>query len=778
MKNIVAFLLLTFLTLNLFSAAAIKRIWLRSPSTITFEGATEDANQTVISAIDPTQANAILIQDSSGTFAFLSDIEGVIFPPTGAIFVNAANTGDPEEDGSFENPFDLISEGLDASVAGNLINIAPGNYPEAMVVPHDLFVTGQLVTGLLSVDISSGELSGLLGHLRYYTGGVLIYPVGNSVASGNDFDFAWQVGLTTSSAFEIGLLPSPLTYDVGSRTYAIGATANASNISVLGIGANKPHITTSDDSLFRDTIDNHFTNLELTSALNVIFNSGAFASTTNLEHVVFNGTVMISQGSFTHSGHVQSVTVVGANNYTANGTVNSGDIEDLIVGGTVGLKNYSGNAHIRKAQRMGTSGTMSGNIVHDDGIIEFSGDITGSVSGIRSNGRMVGQGANAILVNLSDSDFTALGTVLTNQIFKSTSIFTNCKADYFFRGNTIIELGVLYERVTHKSLSVSDTTVENKGNFIYNQFIHDGATSDRTGFAVSTGAHLHNSIFEDYAGKIAIRGREMLDNNVGFQGYGSASLLAKFFTSTNTVVFPLNAIPEESDGAGTGTKSSMVGNVFDARIISINDQSGSPTLEALSNLNGNVFEFIVFEDVDTTPADGISDTFLYATTTGVSVFVIHSTATDAATIDSLLNSPGDLTSATAISYMAQAATIVLTETELGGGLIGPEITILGTVASLEITADDTAVDMSASPTIRLSSDNVTASNRTITVDEGKLINTETYRFVFVDASDAIEWIDGGASSPFLNGNWTPSVGQSISFIYDGIDLIEVGRSNN
>ena len=63
-------------------------------NSVTFEGATEDDYETVLTTVDPTADRSILLPNASGTIALTSDIDNITdgFTATGSIEINTAGT--------------------------------------------------------------------------------------------------------------------------------------------------------------------------------------------------------------------------------------------------------------------------------------------------------------------------------------------------------------------------------------------------------------------------------------------------------------------------------------------------------------------------------------------------------------------------------------------------------------------------------------------------------------------------------------------------------------
>lgn len=85
MKKLSTILLMISLCAGLLGQAAVNRVWLKAGGSITFEGATEDAFQTILDVVDPTGNNVITFQNGSGTVAFTSDIPCVIGDISGCL---------------------------------------------------------------------------------------------------------------------------------------------------------------------------------------------------------------------------------------------------------------------------------------------------------------------------------------------------------------------------------------------------------------------------------------------------------------------------------------------------------------------------------------------------------------------------------------------------------------------------------------------------------------------------------------------------------------------
>lgn len=81
-------------------------------------------------------------------------------------------------------------------------------------------------------------------------------------------------------------------------------------------------------------------------------------------------------------------------------------------------------------------------------------------------------------------------------------------------------------------------------------------------------------------------------------------------------------------------------------------------------------------------------------------------------------------------------------------------------------------------TLSLDSDSVTSTDRTFSFDLGSLVADQTYTIYFTDATNAAEWIDGGADSAKLSATMTFGEDDTIVFIYDGTVIRELSRSAN
>jgi len=100
---------------------------------------------------------------------FASDPHGADSPLF--IYVDAANAGDPAQDGSAAHPYEAIQTAIDAATAPAVIKVLPGLYTEAVVMADDVWVigagpaqttidAGNVGEGVLLETISSGLVAG------------------------------------------------------------------------------------------------------------------------------------------------------------------------------------------------------------------------------------------------------------------------------------------------------------------------------------------------------------------------------------------------------------------------------------------------------------------------------------------------------------------------------------------------------------------------------------------------------------------------------------------
>jgi len=104
----------------------------------------------------------------------------------------------------------------------------------------------------------------------------------------------------------------------------------------------------------------------------------------------------------------------------------------------------------------------------------------------------------------------------------------------------------------------------------------------------------------------------------------------------------------------------------------------------------------------------------------------------------------------------------------------------GFADSVSLTADNQAVNPKLSRYIKLSSDNVTAANRTFTIVTGYLKPGDVILLEWT-GTNAGELVDDAAMSSGnarLASTWTPTQYDTITLEFNGTDLVERGRSTN
>ena len=71
------------------------------------------------------------------------------------VYVDIDKSG--EEDGTEENPFNTIQEGIDAVPEGGTVNVAAGNYEENLTVDENLTLVGTDGAALTTIDGINGN---------------------------------------------------------------------------------------------------------------------------------------------------------------------------------------------------------------------------------------------------------------------------------------------------------------------------------------------------------------------------------------------------------------------------------------------------------------------------------------------------------------------------------------------------------------------------------------------------------------------------------------------
>jgi len=689
--KIIKILLVFFFTMTLSFGGGSVTDWIKlrqgAQQRIEFKGA---SGKTTLIAAAPTGTNVITFQDGTGTAAFLSDLSSAVFNGGSVFNVDGANVGDPLEDGTAQHPFDLIAEALAASAVDDFISVAPGSYPEALVIPHNIFLQGLGVKDLVSIDISSGRMLGRIWKWEFHAQGVIIYPDGDQLDNGLCLEFGFAVGVTQSvNRYGIGLI-APGSYDIVDRRLDFSVT-NGSLIDVFGIGVEKPKIITTNFAvLLRPTLNN-FDNLEhegdsLTRAMiqnDLVDYSG------NATNLTTNGRIALSVGSSKFTGFAKNllsaevIFVIG----TGSGE-NTGDISDIF-GGTLALDNYSGTASLTGSGSKITVGT-----IESGGVINFS-DMTTiesivnpgtiDIKGLIQGGKTTGLGDNDNLRTTWKGNFTGFTHVpvsLPNEINWAGDLLT----DEFVISNSKMRMlggrgidrhtlvdGARFNNVQFLYSLISGLgtggararSCENKGIFNYciiRRNLDDAG--DDVAFPVSDGFIFTKGIFQDWdiSGdplKAAIVGRDLIVQ------YGLAASGFWDF-SEQKLVWELDQQPEEANPAG-GYQLMASGTTFDATIYKVKTSTGDGDGD-LTLVKGLLVEMEVFED--TLDVHGL----------GVGTFVVRTTATDATLIDNTLSNPAadidpDVGSD---DIIGMEATITLTDTELNGAIVGQEITVITT----------------------------------------------------------------------------------------------------
>ena len=727
---------------------------------IEFQGA---SGKTELVAATPTGSNVVTFQDASGTVALLDDVAGVIFGPTGTLFADAANTGDPSEDGSIQHPFDLGQEAIDASSVNNLIVFAPGTYAENLVFPHDLHVDGHGVKGLLSINISSGAPDGMLGDIEYHSTGAIIHGGTNAIANGNLAIFAGLVGGTQSNPYSLGLIPG--TYDLGTQQFKFDDDGQ-SVLSIYGAGIEPPELISTITILASFAGNQSFQNLRLTVPLvgtyalqgksgqtitgifKDIYSNGRIGLSTDAafdgiaDNIDTDGQIMFGGSGITHNGVLTNLKARDAQGVEISGNTSTSFVCEVIQGGV---------------QLSGSMTSGAGHIFMADGA-----DLSAK-AGTIVTGKIVGQKITEVIpagdwtIPVSGID-SATYLISAGKVCKSGSIIEDSKGQRLARSGSAFEAGVIFRRLSlTESTAVNQlgASIDNKATFI--DLDHNTVDTGSTGFAVSSGAKIYDSAFRGRAGLA----NEFAPNVIGrdlLAEWGFASGTYSYLAASNELVFHLSTQPGGAVLISTGT-------TFDAIL--------RKTDAGFSGAKGEIYEFTVIQDG--------ANTFGF----GVNEWVLHTTATDSARLDADLGVPGSdivSTSRPEQAMIGIAATITVdSATTFEGKPFGNEITLTDDSTGTKIvtlTADDTIISMSGFKILRLDSDNVTATDRTFSFDPSSLLAGGTYTVYFIDATNAAEWIDGGVDSAKLSATMTFGEDDTIQFIYDGTTIRELSRSAN
>ncbi|MFC1687263.1 dockerin type I domain-containing protein [Patescibacteria group bacterium] len=75
------------------------------------------------------------------TYRYNTQRTGNVLSPKD-VYVDVSNTGDPDEDGSSDHPFDLIQEGIDAANMGSVVRVSPGIYLENIELKSEVPLIG------------------------------------------------------------------------------------------------------------------------------------------------------------------------------------------------------------------------------------------------------------------------------------------------------------------------------------------------------------------------------------------------------------------------------------------------------------------------------------------------------------------------------------------------------------------------------------------------------------------------------------------------------------
>lgn len=651
------------------------------------------SGKTDLVAATPTGNNVATLQDGTGVVAFLSDIGGSAFPPTGTLYVDAGNTADGSEDGSAEHPFDLIAEAITASSTLNVINIAPGTYPEVLVIPHKLYFHAQAALGITSIDISTAGISGHVGKIEFsFTTGCIIHSDDSATDNADCLDFAVATGLTQSgNRFAIGLT-SAGTYDWEAHSSVLFnlISGNGPLIDVYGIGATPPLLTKTSGAFFQlGTGSNSFQNLEL-----VLTGGGASSTVINavligdgdISDIITNHNIVLATTGGKWNGtsrHVICAQMKLSGDAYSVGSVTELHIlesfgESLTVGNFNGiLQMISGElkidgellstAHIDLTSN--SSLVISVSAIDDVKCIIKCGQSEEGISPIGNlrsilSGRWTGVRHSSLTtsslkafrfapdVEISNSKFT-----LPFQALNILGVFAT------------IPPGVRFEHSTFFFPSAGGTIGKqiagsvNAGHYTFCNFDAEDATTNI--FPVSDGMVLDHCVFSGWRQvtlpvDAVLRGWDLLLNSID-------ATVGTFYDATNDrIVFSLLGQPSEFDGTDDISLIAS-GSTFTGTIYMVG-QAG--TGDDITAVEGALVNFEVFDDGGT--------------------WKLRSLASSSTLLDDLLGNPGsDLTAQFGNSAVGFEAAVTFNNVILNGALIGQEVTVsYGDIRHETMTLDD------------------------------------------------------------------------------------------
>lgn len=99
--------------------------------------------------------------------------------------------------------------------------------------------------------------------------------------------------------------------------------------------------------------------------------------------------------------------------------------------------------------------------------------------------------------------------------------------------------------------------------------------------------------------------------------------------------------------------------------------------------------------------------------------------------------------------------------------------------TVDLTSDNQSITVNDKSYVKLTSDNATATNRTMVLGDGAMDGqTLTLEWAEDNSTGSGELPDSGSNNTNLASTWTPNIGDTISLVWNSTDWIETGRSDN